>query len=197
MNTLVVARKRLAESIPPEEPEKPTPEEISADVARLDNGVFQTVDLPEELLNDAAVSQVVATEDDTLFLVDDGRVFRWPVSSQPELLENDLLVKVTQIASTGSLVYFLRADGSLVVRTSDGTISLVSDVENVIEVVAGPGGALCTFRGGNMRFLATGRASVEITLGPESFTAAEVVRVDMETSPVFHLGNGSIFTYVG
>lgn len=46
----------MAESIPPEEPEKPKPAEISADVARLDNGVFQAVELPDELLSGATVS---------------------------------------------------------------------------------------------------------------------------------------------
>ena len=62
-SAVVIARKNLADSVPPAEPEKPAPGTVSAEVARFDveAGSFQAIELFEEVLEGAEIAQAAAT----------------------------------------------------------------------------------------------------------------------------------------
>ena len=197
---VVIARRDLRSSVPPADPEKPAAGAVSADVARFsaENGAFYAADLSEQLLKGARIAQAVAGKSETLFLTDDGRLFTRSVSASGglEQLQGQELVDIVQIASRDSLFYFLRADGRLVLRR-DNSIELLKDIEGAIDVVAGPGGVLCTLQNGKMTFVPVSGIKTEIVLGSENFTAAEISRVEVASAPVFYLGNGSVFIYAG
>lgn len=82
-SVVVIARKNLAGSVPPPDPEKPVPGVVSADVARFDANAdgFFALELSENTLGGKKIAQTAVADDGTLLLTEDGRIFVYSNSS--------------------------------------------------------------------------------------------------------------------